>query len=78
MFSKLLKKILLELHLSTRNFSDDVVRLTSKPFFSYFSLIIDQEPYFSLLLRKPPYYPYFLTCHVVKIKKEHLIYVFFH
>jgi len=30
----------------------DLPRLTSGPYFSYFSLLFDPEPYFSLLLRK--------------------------
>jgi len=55
-----------------------VCRLTSGPYFSYFSLLFDPEPYFSLLLRQQPYYPYFLGCHVIKLNKEHLKHVFLH
>jgi len=53
-------------------------RLTSGPYFSYFSLLFDPEPYFSLLLRKQPYYPYFLGCHVVNLNKNTSQHVFLH
>jgi len=59
----------------------DVTWLTSGPYFSNFSnfsLLFDQEPYYSLLFYEQPYYPYFLRCHVVKLKKAHLKHVFLH
>ena len=48
------------------------VRLTSGPYFSYFSLLFDPEPYFSLLFEIQPYYSYFFGVSCCQIKESTL------
>jgi len=54
-----------------RSQSYPLTRLTSGPYFSYFSyfsLLFDPEPYFSLLFEKQPYYSYFFGVSCCQIK----------